>query len=87
MTLSGAKNSATLRAGFAYIVAAACAQGETRIAGVEYIARGYADVLRKLGGVGCRIAGPLSDPATDFALLGPEGDASAARCTPPGRAG
>ena len=44
-----------LRGGAALVVAALGAQGKTRIAGCEYIARGYAGLGEMLGGLGARI--------------------------------
>lgn len=41
-----------LRAGFAYVIAALTARGESRLTGLEYLERGYADIPEKLLAVG-----------------------------------
>jgi len=55
--LTGAPVTATdLRAGAALICAGMAAEGETRIAGVEHIDRGYESIVDKLKGLGADIA-------------------------------
>lgn len=44
-----------LRAGFAYVVAALVAKGETEISGLHYLDRGYARIPDKLHSVGARM--------------------------------
>jgi UDP-N-acetylglucosamine 1-carboxyvinyltransferase len=44
-----------LRAGATLVLAALAADGESRIAGTEHVARGYEDMVGKLGRVGARI--------------------------------
>ncbi|HEV8579660.1 MAG TPA: UDP-N-acetylglucosamine 1-carboxyvinyltransferase [Thermoanaerobaculia bacterium] len=44
-----------LRAGFAYLVAALVAKGESEIRGIKYIERGYANVPNKLKSIGAEI--------------------------------
>jgi len=44
-----------LRAGFAYIMAALIAEGESNIYGIEYVERGYADLIKKLKAIGADI--------------------------------
>ncbi len=44
-----------LRAGAAMVIAGLCASGRTEIEGVEYIERGYEEIIRKLQGVGADI--------------------------------
>lgn len=44
-----------LRAGFAYVMAALLATGESRIYGTEFVQRGYADLIGKLQGIGAEI--------------------------------
>lgn len=64
--LSGAAVTATdLRAGAAMVIAGMAATGTTEISGVEYIARGYCDLVDKLCGLGAeiRLAGS-PDPVT-----------------------
>jgi UDP-N-acetylglucosamine 1-carboxyvinyltransferase len=41
-----------LRAGFSYVIAAAAAEGESLIHGVDLLDRGYADFRSKLSAVG-----------------------------------
>jgi UDP-N-acetylglucosamine 1-carboxyvinyltransferase len=41
-----------LRAGFSYVIAAAAAEGESLIHGVDLLDRGYADFRTKLTAVG-----------------------------------
>ncbi len=54
--LSGAPIKAyDLRAGAAMVIAGLCAQGVTELEGVEYIERGYEEIIRKLRGVGADI--------------------------------
>ena len=45
-----------LRAGLAYVIAAAVAQGETRVYGVDMIERGYGDIVPRLQAMGLRIS-------------------------------
>jgi UDP-N-acetylglucosamine 1-carboxyvinyltransferase len=55
--LSGAPVRAPdIRAGAALVVAALRAEGETVVAGADHIARGYEDVVAKLGAIGVDIA-------------------------------
>ena len=44
-----------LRAGFAYVVAALIANGESEISGIKYLERGYAKVVEKLKLLGAKI--------------------------------
>ncbi len=44
-----------LRAGAAMVIAGLCAVGKTEIEGIEYVERGYEDIIRKLRGVGADI--------------------------------
>jgi UDP-N-acetylglucosamine 1-carboxyvinyltransferase len=44
-----------LRAGATLVLAALAAEGESRITGTEHVARGYEDLVGKLGRVGARI--------------------------------
>jgi len=44
-----------LRAGFAYVVAALLARGESRVGGIENVERGYAGMVEKLRLLGCDI--------------------------------
>jgi len=54
--LSGAPiHASDLRAGAALVVAALAANGETRISGVDYIERGYENMVEKLRGLGADI--------------------------------
>lgn len=54
--LCGAKVTATdLRAGAAMVIAGMAASGTTEISGVEYIARGYCDMVEKLCSLGANI--------------------------------
>jgi UDP-N-acetylglucosamine 1-carboxyvinyltransferase len=46
---------ADLRAGATLVLAALAAEGESRIVGTEHVARGYEDMVGKLGRVGARI--------------------------------
>jgi len=55
-----------LRGGFAYVMAAMLADGTTRLSGVDHIARGYADFLEKLKGLGVRVtAGDIAASEDD----------------------
>jgi UDP-N-acetylglucosamine 1-carboxyvinyltransferase len=45
-----------LRAGLAYVIAAALAQGETRVYGIEMIERGYGDIVPRLEAMGLKIS-------------------------------
>jgi UDP-N-acetylglucosamine 1-carboxyvinyltransferase len=45
-----------LRAGAAMVVAGLAAQGVTEIDNVQYIERGYEDIVRKLAGIGADIS-------------------------------
>ena len=57
--LHGANVTATdLRTGAALIMAGLAAEGESRISGCEFIARGYEDICGTLAGVGARIVQP-----------------------------
>lgn len=54
--LQGAKVKATdLRAGACLVVAGLMAEGVTEISGLEYIDRGYSDLVEKLSGLGANI--------------------------------
>ncbi len=48
-------NATDLRAGAALLIAAASAEGESRITGAELIARGYEDLVEKLGALGADV--------------------------------
>jgi UDP-N-acetylglucosamine 1-carboxyvinyltransferase len=62
--LTGAPVTATdLRAGAALICAGMTAEGETEIAGVEHIDRGYDNIVEKLRGLGARICRGNEEPA------------------------
>lgn len=55
--LTGTVVEATdLRAGAAMVIAGLCAEGETEIRKVEYIKRGYDNIVEKLRGIGAEIA-------------------------------
>ena len=55
-SLTGAPIKACdLRAGAAMVIAGLCANGVTEIENVEYIERGYEDIIGKLRGVGADI--------------------------------
>lgn len=45
-----------LRAGFAYVMAALLAKGETRLSGAQFLRRGYDNVVEKLGNLGADIS-------------------------------
>ena len=65
--LTGARIRAMdLRAGAAMIVAGLCAQGVTEIEGVNYIERGYEDVLLKLRALGADIEAVSDGRAPDM---------------------
>ena len=54
--LSGAECKATdLRGGAALVIAALCAEGESRIGEIHHIERGYDDIVKTLKGVGADI--------------------------------
>ena len=54
--LQGAEVTATdLRSGAALVLAGTAAEGETRVSGYEYIARGYEDICGALGRLGAKI--------------------------------
>ena len=54
--LTGAPVQASdLRAGAALVIAGLAAQGESEIGGVQYIERGYEDIIGKLTGIGADI--------------------------------
>ena len=54
--LRGAElRAADLRGGAALVVAALGAEGESRVSGIEYIARGYRDLAGELRQAGARI--------------------------------
>lgn len=48
-------HAADIRAGGAVVVAALAAQGTSRIRGVAYLDRGYADLVERLQGIGARV--------------------------------
>lgn len=50
-----------LRAGAALVVAALAADGESVIYGADYVRRGYADLDKKLRGLGCKIVHKFDD--------------------------
>ena len=52
-----------LRAGAALIIAALCADGETEISNIEYIERGYEEVVEKFRSLGADIRKKF-DPET-----------------------
>lgn len=58
-----------LRAGAALVLAALAAEGESRIAGVEYIDRGYENFVEKLRGLGADIARRARKPE-DWRIYG-----------------
>jgi|SaaInlV_200m_DNA_2_1039689.scaffolds.fasta_scaffold02914_3 UDP-N-acetylglucosamine 1-carboxyvinyltransferase len=45
-----------LRAGFAYVLAALIAEGDSTIEGVPFLDRGYENIVEKLGGLGAEIS-------------------------------
>ncbi len=45
-----------LRAGFAYVLAALIAEGETRLSGVSFLDRGYENVVEKMQGLGAEVS-------------------------------
>jgi UDP-N-acetylglucosamine 1-carboxyvinyltransferase len=45
-----------LRAGATLVLAALAAEGQSRISGIEHVARGYENMVGKLERVGARIA-------------------------------
>lgn len=51
-----------LRAGLAYVIAAAVAEGTTRITGIHYLERGYGDVEAKLRALGLSVKRVTLDP-------------------------
>jgi len=56
-----------LRAGAAMVIAGLCASGTTEIEGVEYIERGYEDIVEKLRGVGADIVSvEVPEPETEI---------------------
>lgn len=44
-----------LRAGAAMVIAGLCAEGITEVSGIEYVERGYEDIVEKLTGIGADI--------------------------------
>ncbi len=52
-----------LRAGATLVLAALAAEGESRISGIEHVARGYEDMVGKLSAVGARVT-EVCDSAT-----------------------
>ena len=55
-TLTGAPvNACDLRAGAAMVIAALAARGQSEISGVQYIERGYKDIVEKLRAIGADI--------------------------------
>ena len=50
-----------LRAGLAYVIAAAVAAGRTRVTGVELIERGYGDIVPRLAAMGLNIEVEVED--------------------------
>ena len=61
-TLTGAPVAACdLRAGAAMVIAGLCAEGTTVVEDVEYIERGYQDIVGKLRGLGADIVA-VSEP-------------------------
>ena len=54
--LQGASVKATdLRAGAALVIAGLMAQGQTEITNIEFILRGYSDIIEKLSSLGADI--------------------------------
>ena len=68
--LHGAEVTASdLRSGAALVLAGAVAEGETRIYGYEYIARGYEDICGTLGSLGAGIVLTEENKKKDGVLL------------------
>lgn len=56
-----------LRAGFAYVMAAALAEGTSKISGLQFLDRGYQDLADKLGGLGVDVTREVvEDKPTKF---------------------
>lgn len=60
----GAVEIPDLRAGFAYLIAALVAEGESQLSGIHYLERGYADLPAKLQAIGGAVE--LSTPSLSF---------------------
>lgn len=63
-----------LRAGFAYVMAAVLAEGESTISGLQYLDRGYENLAHKLANLGVEVSRtsqgkPKADPVSFKALL------------------
>ena len=72
--LTGASVKAwDLRAGAAMVIAGLCAQGTTEVEGVDYIERGYVDLVGKLKKVGADIESvdvPAEDEEQEIIRIG-----------------
>ncbi|MDR1299471.1 MAG: UDP-N-acetylglucosamine 1-carboxyvinyltransferase [Oscillospiraceae bacterium] len=69
--LTGAPlKSCDLRAGAAMVIAGLCAGGVTEIEGVEYIERGYEDIVGKLRGLGADIRSIYAPERSEFSMRG-----------------
>ncbi|MDR2665204.1 MAG: UDP-N-acetylglucosamine 1-carboxyvinyltransferase [Oscillospiraceae bacterium] len=67
--LTGAPlKSCDLRAGAALVIAGLCAGGVTEIEGVEYIERGYEDIVGKLRGLGADIRSIYAPDRSEFSM-------------------
>ncbi len=51
-----------LRAGFAYVMAAVIAQGESVLSGLHFLERGYENIVPKLGALGVEVERTVADP-------------------------
>ena len=70
-----------LRAGATLVLAALAADGDSRITGIEHVARGYEDMVGKLGRVGARITrGALVELALPVEELVHQPDGLVVRC-------
>ena len=57
-----------LRAGAALVIAALAAEGESEISNVQYIERGYEDIIGKLRALGADVSAPSPDLADDILI-------------------
>ena len=59
-----------LRAGAAMVIAALAAQGESEISNVQYIERGYEDIIGKLRNLGAQIDSVECDETVETRQIG-----------------
>ena len=59
-----------LRAGAAMVIAALAAHGVSEITGVQYIERGYEDIIGKLRMLGAKIYAETESPAMPAVMVG-----------------